>query len=191
VRLEIATQGHSAYLCGPALPRSVRSLALRDDHLARMDWTTHEMHIGADLIDGGTSFRVWAPQSEAVDVVVLETFGDLRSPADLPIVATFPLRRETDGYFSALCPGVGPGALYAFRLEHDGVFADPASRFQPVVLSGRQRSSTPPAFIGRMRDGRVSRPRTMSSTSCTSAPLPPRERGSRLPPTCQTWSTWE
>jgi hypothetical protein len=63
-----------------------------------------QMHIGAEPIDGGTRFRVWALGSEDVGVVVLESPGDLRSPADLSIDASFLLRHETNGYFSAFVP---------------------------------------------------------------------------------------
>src|SRR5688500_17566475 len=74
---------------------------------------------GAELVAGGTSFRVWAPERAAV-AVVIEGRGDV------------PLEREADGYFSALVPDVGAGARYRIRLDNSReLLADPASRAQP------------------------------------------------------------
>ena len=72
--------------------------------------------IGAEEVEGGVHFRVWAPDREQVAVVI-----DGRD---------IPLERERDGYFSGLVPGAGAGTLYKFRLGDD-TYPDPASRFQP------------------------------------------------------------
>ncbi len=77
------------------------------------------MPVGAEVVTGGAHFRVWAPRRRHVDVV-LEGWGSV------------PLDREENGYFSGAMESVRPGALYRFRLDHgDGLFPDPASRFQP------------------------------------------------------------
>jgi maltooligosyltrehalose trehalohydrolase len=80
------------------------------------------MSWGARYADGGTVFRLWAPDREAV---TLEIDG-----AD-PI----PMQRDGQGWFTAACT-VGPGARYRFRLDADLVVPDPASRAQSGGVHG-------------------------------------------------------
>ena len=77
--------------------------------------------VGAEVVEGGVHFRVWAPSQTEVAVVI-----DGRD---------FPLQRESDGYFSGLVAEAKAGTLYRFRLE-DGDYPDPASRFQPEGVHG-------------------------------------------------------
>lgn len=75
--------------------------------------------IGAELLpEGGAHFRVWAPGRRSV-AVVLEDGGEHR------------LSSEPGGYFSGRIAGAGAGTLYRYRLDDDGPWPDPASRFQP------------------------------------------------------------
>jgi maltooligosyltrehalose trehalohydrolase len=79
--------------------------------------------IGAEVMDGGVHFRVWAPARKEVAAVI-----DGRD---------FRLQRETHGYFSGLVRGIGAGALYRFRLDgEEETYPDPASRFQPEGVHG-------------------------------------------------------
>ncbi|WP_445465807.1 hypothetical protein [Faunimonas sp. B44] len=55
--------------------------------------------IGAEPMDGGTSFRVWAPARDKVSVIV-QGLGD------------HALAREPSGHFSGFVPGAGPGGRY-------------------------------------------------------------------------------
>jgi maltooligosyltrehalose trehalohydrolase len=71
--------------------------------------------IGAEPTPEGTHFRVWAPKRRRVEVIL-----------DKP----YPLTRQPSGHHSALLP-VQAGALYRYRLDDEGPFPDPASRFQP------------------------------------------------------------
>src|SRR3954470_5583894 len=64
------------------------------------------LEIGARIVPGGVSFRVWAPHRERVSVVVEE--GDERR-----------LDRDDDGYFSGLAAGLRAGARYRYRLDSD------------------------------------------------------------------------
>src|SRR5690606_40574799 len=64
---------------------------------------------------GGTTFRVWAPDSSAVEV-------QLHAP-DGP---RHPLRREESGFFEASLP-VAAGTRYAFRLDDGEPLPDLAS----------------------------------------------------------------
>ncbi|HEX3071023.1 MAG TPA: malto-oligosyltrehalose trehalohydrolase, partial [Thermoanaerobaculia bacterium] len=80
--------------------------------------TTRKRAIGAEIVDGGVDFRVWAPDRNNVSVVI-----DDRA---------IPLDREPDGHFHGLVPNARGGTLYRFRLDDDDtLYPDPASRFQP------------------------------------------------------------
>jgi maltooligosyltrehalose trehalohydrolase len=83
--------------------------------------------IGAELAPEGVHFRVWAPKRRRVEVVV----EGAETSASLEHRAAVPLEREASGYFSGLVPGAKAGLRYRFRLDHAGLFPDPASRFQP------------------------------------------------------------
>jgi len=79
--------------------------------------------IGAEAVEGGVHFRVWAPDRTNVEVVFTDSGGDWRRGTALSM--------EDDGYFSGLIEGVGAGALYRFRLDGGDLYPDPVSRFQP------------------------------------------------------------
>jgi maltooligosyltrehalose trehalohydrolase len=103
---------------------------------------------GANVVDGGVEFRVWAPASRAVDVVV---YGP-----DAERVA--PLAAEGGGWFAAVAPGIGAGARYRLRL--DG--ATPLSRTRPRARSrtgctALPRWWTPPPSAGRTAGGGAGR----------------------------------
>lgn len=76
---------------------------------------------GANVVEGGTEFRVWAPASRSVDVVLYGPDAE----------AVHPLGREEDGWFSAVVPGAGAGTRYRYRLDGADAYPDPASRSQP------------------------------------------------------------
>ncbi len=88
--------------------------------------------VGAEIVKGGTSFRVWAPARAKMEVV-LES-------------GTAKLERESGGYFSGIVPGVGAGFLYRFRLDDGEAFPDPAARFQPEGPHGPSQVIDPSAF---------------------------------------------
>ncbi|MFP4322377.1 MAG: malto-oligosyltrehalose trehalohydrolase [Anaerolineales bacterium] len=68
---------------------------------------------------GGTDFRVWAPQCEAVALFLPD--HDL----------TLTMQTEADGYFAVYAPDANPGTRYVFRLDGEKDRPDPASRSQP------------------------------------------------------------
>jgi maltooligosyltrehalose trehalohydrolase len=86
--------------------------------------------VGAELVEGGVHFRVWAPPRRRVAAVVYAQTGPARLPGPAGGGRIVELEREAGGYFSGLADGVGAGARYGFRLGNR-VFPDPASRFQP------------------------------------------------------------
>ncbi|MGB0071189.1 MAG: hypothetical protein WBQ11_24480, partial [Isosphaeraceae bacterium] len=73
----------------------------------------------------GVFFRVWAPGKREVEVVIED-----------PEHRVIHLGKSPDGMFSGFVPGLGAGALYRYRLDGQGPFPDPASRFQPQGIHG-------------------------------------------------------
>jgi maltooligosyltrehalose trehalohydrolase len=88
--------------------------------------------IGAEIVDGGVHFRVWAPRRQSVDIVAGDTVT--------------PLRAERDGYFAGLMSGATAGLRYKVRLDHAGAFPDPASRAQPDGPHGDSMVVDPARF---------------------------------------------
>lgn len=88
--------------------------------------------------DGGTDFRVWAPERKKVRVV-LE--GGPGSP-DL-----IGLEPAAYGYHEGFAPKAGAGTLYRFELDDDPLrYPDPASRYQPEGPHGPSQVVDPDAF---------------------------------------------
>ena len=79
------------------------------------------MPFGAEVIDGATTFRLWAPAARDV-ALVLGVDGDTRD---------VPLERDGDGRFSVTVADVGAGARYRYRIDGGIVVPDPASRSNP------------------------------------------------------------
>ena len=93
--------------------------------------------LGAELVEGGVHFRVWAPAHREVAVVIDDR--DHR------------LEPESGGFFSGLVSGACAGTLYRLRLDGDGTaYADPASRFQPQGPHGPSQVVDPATY--RWRD---------------------------------------
>lgn len=88
---------------------------------------------GAEPVEGGVSFRLWAP---AAGEVALEIGGD-----------RVQMRQAGDGWFEAT-RAVAAGTPYAFHLA-DGPVADPAARATLGGLRGRAVVDDPGAFRWR------------------------------------------
>ncbi len=91
-------------------------------------------NLGAWPEDGGIAFRVWAPTAEWVDVVI-ETSE-----------RTISLDRDDDGTFVGWSAEVGVGDRYRYRVDGEGPFPDPASRFQPEGVHGPSEVIDPTPF---------------------------------------------
>jgi maltooligosyltrehalose trehalohydrolase len=81
------------------------------------------LHLGATLTETGTTFRVWAPGCQTIDVVI-----EGRRP--------LPLARREDGLFELPVPGIAAGMRYQYRLDGQRYRPDPVSRFQPEGVHG-------------------------------------------------------
>jgi maltooligosyltrehalose trehalohydrolase len=99
--------------------------------------SARRLPVGAEVVNGGVHFRVWAPHSRTAAV-------QLSSPANQD-ARLIPLEPEPGGYFSALVPEGRVNLLYKFKLD-SGVFPDPVSRFQPAGPHGPSQIIDPAAF---------------------------------------------
>ncbi len=80
--------------------------------------------LGARLSGGGTSFGVWAPRADRVELVLL---GAEQAQS------AHELRRGEDGIWTGYGPGVGAGQRYGYRVHGPGNPA-PGERFDPSRL---------------------------------------------------------
>lgn len=87
---------------------------------------------GAELVPGGSCFRLWAPGQERL---ALRCDG-----------ADHPMEVAGGGWFELTLPIVGAGAAYAFVLENGQVVPDPAARAQVGDVHGPSRVIDPTAF---------------------------------------------
>jgi maltooligosyltrehalose trehalohydrolase len=87
--------------------------------------------LGANIVERGVRFVVWAPDAPRVSV---EIDGQLT-----------PMARGQDGVWSALVLGAEAGARYRYRLN-EGAFPDPYSRSQPDGPHGASEVIDPRAF---------------------------------------------
>lgn len=92
--------------------------------------------MGAEPVDAGVHFRVWAPKHGAVAVVLSRDGEESRAA----------LEPEEDGYWSGLVRTARTGDRYWYELGADGRFPDPASRFQPDGPHGPSEVVDPGAF---------------------------------------------
>jgi maltooligosyltrehalose trehalohydrolase len=93
--------------------------------------------IGAELVEDGVEFRIWAPQCRHLSVVIESAIHSRELPAE----------RDARGYFRLHVPGLVAGARYRFRLDGAReLYADPASRYQPDGPFGPSEVVDPTAY---------------------------------------------
>ena len=91
--------------------------------------------VGAEIIAGGVSFRVWAPSRKQVNVVLDADRHELKA--------------EAEGYFSTIVK-TSARARYSFQLDDDmKLYPDPASRYQPDGPHGSSQVVNPQAYSWR------------------------------------------
>ncbi len=96
----------------------------------------HELPFGAELRADGVRFRLWAPRSETVSLLLK---GVDRDRAELP------MRSEPEGWFSLTTERATAGTLYRYIVDGMPV-PDPASRFQPQGVHGPSEVIDPLAY---------------------------------------------
>ncbi|AFV12814.1 malto-oligosyltrehalose trehalohydrolase TreZ [Thermacetogenium phaeum DSM 12270] len=84
------------------------------------------LKMGASIINGGVSFRVFAYNRKRVALVVHRNGRE----------EVFPMTEEEPHLYSTVLEGAGPGLLYKFRLDDEGDFPDPYSHYQPEGVHG-------------------------------------------------------
>src|SRR5581483_54329 len=91
------------------------------------DMTSWHLDMGANLVPGGTAFRVWAPEAAGMELQLRLNDGCDRRLA---------MSSLSDGTWHLIVPGVGAGALYKFAPNGAEAYPDPYSRFQPNGVHG-------------------------------------------------------
>jgi maltooligosyltrehalose trehalohydrolase len=98
--------------------------------------TTQQLDLGGALRpDGSTSFQIWAPKSETVELHLVD-------PTDQIV----PMRRNDRGYWSVVVDSAPAGARYYFRHDREHDWPDPASRSQPDGVHGASEVIDPTNF---------------------------------------------
>ncbi len=92
---------------------------------------------GAWPVLNGTCFRVWAPSTAELEVVSSDDDRPGRSVR---------LERSSDGTFRGKSSDFQSGDLYSYRLDGEGPFPDPASRYQPEGVHGPSQIVDPGSF---------------------------------------------
>lgn len=103
------------------------------------DW---RLTLGASPVEGGVRFRVWAPTTDRVDVVLYGPSAE----------SVHRLDRDRQGYHAGVVEGVGPGRRYMYRLDDHATYPDPASRSQPEGVHGPSEVVDPDAYRWKVHD---------------------------------------
>lgn len=94
---------------------------------------------GANVEPDGVRFSVWAPSARRVEV-------ELGGPDPARFEDLQPL---DDGRFSGHITGIGAGTHYRFRIDGEGPFPDPYSRYQPADVHGPSEVIDPATYAWR------------------------------------------
>jgi malto-oligosyltrehalose trehalohydrolase len=99
----------------------------------------NERHFGAKLTARGTTFRLWAPAAQRVDLL---------------LDALHPLTRGEDGWFETEVSRARAGTRYRFRIDGEIDVPDPASAYQPEDVFGESEVIDHSAYRWRASDWR-------------------------------------
>jgi malto-oligosyltrehalose trehalohydrolase len=94
----------------------------------------HRMPFGAEILDGGVRYRLWAPKHASIGLK-LENAGAVRR-----------MNALAEGWHELHVSDVGPGTRYCFVLPDGLEVPDPASRFQPQDVHGPSEVIAPEAY---------------------------------------------
>ena len=93
--------------------------------------------LGASPEASGTRFRVYAPDTSRVELLIES--GD--PPRSIPLTAA------GEGVHECFVEGVAAGARYRYRLDDGPPFPDPISRYQPLGVHGPSEVIDPNAYV--------------------------------------------
>ena len=96
----------------------------KDMRTAKVARRHEPLGFGAECVEGGVRFRLWAPAARQVEVV-LEEGG-----------VVIPMEALDGGWFQVTSGQARSGSLYRYRIDGDLKVPDPASRFQPQDVHG-------------------------------------------------------
>ncbi len=85
----------------------------------------HSMPFGAEEVEGGTRFALWAPKPQRVSLVL----GRDR-------VRRLAMQRDAEGWHRLVVSDAPPGTAYAFDIGDGNPVPDPASRSNPWDVNG-------------------------------------------------------
>jgi maltooligosyltrehalose trehalohydrolase len=97
----------------------------------------HHMPFGAELVERGVRFRMWAPGAQRVDLM-LEDGGRAGAMA---------MQALPEGWFEVVSDAAQAGTRYRFRIDGKLAVADPASRFNPEDAQGPSMVIDPCEFL--------------------------------------------
>jgi malto-oligosyltrehalose trehalohydrolase len=96
----------------------------------------HAMPFGAEVIEKGTRFRLWAPGAREVGLCLEEEEGERR----------LAMPAAGEGWFELVTDHAGAGARYRYLIDRDLRVPDAASRFNPRGVHGASEVVDPGAF---------------------------------------------
>ncbi|MDP3841115.1 MAG: malto-oligosyltrehalose trehalohydrolase [Oxalobacteraceae bacterium] len=99
----------------------------------------HRMPFGAELVDGGVRFRLWAPAAQSVALCLTLAGTD----------HVIGMTRLADGWFESLTERARAGCRYCYRIDGKLTVPDPASRCNPDDVDGASSVIDPAAFTWR------------------------------------------
>ena len=96
--------------------------------------STCPLDLGAQVTPEGVQFRLWAPKTARVEVVLNER----------KFIST--LEPEANGYWSGIVTAASEGMTYQYRLDGTQQCPDPCSRFQPNGPHGPSQIVDPSTY---------------------------------------------
>lgn len=94
------------------------------------------MPFGAEVLDKGVRFSLWAPKAQTVDLRLDSPEGE----------TLHPMESSKGGWHCLVLPQARPGDRYMFRINGSILVPDPASRFQPDDVHGPSEVIDPLSF---------------------------------------------
>ena len=91
--------------------------------------------LGAEVVEGGTRFRLFADRARLCQVRLVDDAGGEKAAEQAVEKALYDLQRLSGGYHELTVAGAGHGTLYQFVLDGEA-FPDPYARFLPRGVHG-------------------------------------------------------